>query len=136
MEVVVRVVIGLLLFPLIYWLASLIFGLVTGIVNVIAYATARGVRRIFGIDGTWINGTAVALGIGSITKTLSSFLLGLSIFVFAAIPPGDRVAGWMLTAAWGLALAVWMPSLFVGALCSRADDFAAISAEIDGESRY
>lgn len=125
MDIVVRVFVGLLLWPFIFMISTFIFTMLTGVINVVAIALAKGTRRIFGLDGTWTTGTELAVTAGVIAKSVAGFCLGLSVFIYAVIPGGASASGWVAAVALGSALVVWMPSLFLASLFSRGSDFLA-----------
>jgi hypothetical protein len=136
MDIVARVLIGLLLWPIAYFVSMFMFSIVTGLANGLALLLARLTRRVFGIRGTWVNGAASALGVGSLAKMTAGFCLGLSIFIYAVLPGAETVGAWIAAAAFGAALLVWMPSLFVGSLLSENDDFFAMSDALENPRGY
>lgn len=113
MNVILRIIIGFGIFALSSWIGTLLFGVVTGLVNGIAYFLARGMRRLFGIEGTWRFGASVAAaGIG-LGKLGVEFCFFVALFLYSFLYPTiGNVAGFFAAATFIALLAVWMPSVF------------------------
>ncbi|MFC2015016.1 hypothetical protein ACFLUP_03390 [Chloroflexota bacterium] len=112
-QVILRILLGLVIFGLISWLATLVFGVFTGIVNGAAYFLARGTRRLFGFDGTWRFGTSVAaagIGLGKLVAGSCFFITLFLLCIF--YPTIGRVAQVFGAITFFAFLAVWMPSVF------------------------
>lgn len=112
-QVILRILVGLGIFLILGWLATLLFGVFTGLVNSIAYFLARGTRRLFGIEGTWRFGTSVAAaGIG-LGKLGVEFCFFVALFLYSFLYPTiGNVAQFFTAATFIAVLAVWMPSVF------------------------
>ncbi len=121
-EVAGRVLIGLLLLMLLGWLGPLVLSIFTGIVNGLAYASARLIRRIFGIRGRWERGATLAMLGVVIGKAVASLLFSVSLLWYALLYP---YGAWVFEGAASFAILalfmVWMPAVFFFGLFAAPD---------------
>ena len=119
-DVVLRILLGFLILVLLGGLWALLFGLFTGLVNGVAFALARGTRRLFGIDGQWDLGLSVSVNLASLAKSAVTAAFWVAVVGYAFLYPTGATI-WEIAA--GLAIlgtfVAWMPSVFLTALFAR-----------------
>lgn len=111
---ILRIAVGLGIFLILGWLATLLFGVFTGLVNGVAYFLARGTRRLFGIEGTWRFGTSVAAAGIDLGKLGVEFCFFIALFLYSFLYPTiGNIAQFFAAATVFAVLVVWMPSVFL-----------------------
>jgi hypothetical protein len=114
LDIILRVLLGFLIFGIVGWISILLFGPLTGLVNGVAYLLAKGVRRVFGINGTWDLGTSLAAtGIG-LGKLAVGFCFFAALFLYSFLYPTlSNIAEFFTVATFVALLTIWMPSVFL-----------------------
>jgi hypothetical protein len=119
-DILLRILIGFLILAFLGWLWTLLFSLFTGLVNGVAYALARGTRRLFGIDGQWDFGLGLSVTLASLAKSgvMTAFWVAVVGYAFL-YPTGTTI--WEIAAGVAIlgTLMAWMPSVFLTALFAR-----------------
>lgn len=115
-DILLRILLGFVILAL--W--TLLFSLFTWLVNGVAYALARGTRRLFGIDGQWDFGVGVSVTVASIAKSGVTAAFWVAVVGYAFLYPTAATI-WEIAARVAIlgTLMVWMPSIFLTALFTR-----------------
>lgn len=117
MDIVIRIAIGVILWPFVYLVTMLIFALLTAIVNLAALGVGKLLRSSLRIRGSWTAGVAWTTAIGAIAKTLAGFFAGFSAFWYALFSSWTpTVSTGALVLALGIAVFVWAPMIFLSSL--------------------
>jgi len=119
-DVVLRILLGFLILALLAWLWTLLFALFVGLVNGVAFALARGTRRLFGVDGQWDFGLGVSEILASLSKSVVTAAFWVSVVGYAFLYPTGATI-WDIAAGVAIlgTLMAWMPSVFLAALFAR-----------------
>lgn len=119
-DILLRILLGFVILAFLGWLWTLLFSLFTGLVNGVAYALARGTRRLFGIDGQWDFGIGVSVTVASIAKSGVTAAFWVAVVGYAFLYPTAATI-WEIAARVAIlgTLMVWMPSIFLTALFTR-----------------
>ena len=109
-----RLLFGFLIVTIGGGIAMFLFGMLTALVNGVAYFLAKGVRGVFGINGTWTLGTSLAaagVGLGKLAVGFC-FIAALILYSFL-YPTLEGVGQFFAGAAFVALLTIWMPSVFL-----------------------
>jgi hypothetical protein len=116
-DVVLRILLGFLILAFLGTLWRFLFALFTGLVNGVAFALARGTRRLFGIEGQWDFGFSVSVILTSIANTVVTAALWVAVVGYAFLYPTGATI-WEIAAGVAIlgTLMAWMPSVFLTGL--------------------
>jgi hypothetical protein len=113
-DIVVRILLGFAILMLLGWLWTLLFSLFVGLVNGVAFALARGTRKLFGISGQWDLGFEISTTLVSLAKTVVTAAFWFALIGYAFLYPTGATI-WEIAAAVAVlgTLAAWMPTVFL-----------------------
>ena len=122
MDFVWRFLIGLVILAVLGGFWMFLFGLLTSVINGIAFFFAKLIRRIFGIHGAWVQGATLALLGVQLFKAVASGLFWISVIWYALfVPRGQFIADGAAMLAGFTLVMLWMPSVFLWGLFSEYD---------------
>lgn len=114
MDIVIRILIGLILFGFVGWVTYFLFGVLELVFNGTAYAFGRGVRKALRLNGSPDGATGLAFGAVTLAKSVYGFAIFAAIFLYSFFYPslqtGSNIA---IRVALASLLLLWAPSVFV-----------------------
>lgn len=123
MDIIWRLLIGIPIFMLMGLIWFFLFNLLTGLVNLAAMGTAKGLRALLRVRGSSRTLGGTALVVGEIGKTISLVLFWIAVAWYAFLfPIGEDIAAAVSLAAFAVAFLIWTPAVFASSLFISADD--------------
>ena len=137
MDIVFRVLIGLLLFGLLGWISTLLYGLTTAVVVAPGMFMARFLRWVFRVKRGWGTGTAIGALFLSLGKTTSGSMFYLGTFwYFVVAPYGPPIEEWAILVSFLALVFAWMPGAFFAFLFADTTEHALSTfSQIEGTPR-